>query len=76
MCPQPAWLSVDFDNWRDWEGDEEVERAMVEQYAEVSWATSLRILRILGIIMWVNWMRAHQAFGDPAVCFLSRCWRK
>uniref|UniRef100_A0A8C4KP81 Prostaglandin E synthase 3 like n=2 Tax=Dromaius novaehollandiae TaxID=8790 RepID=A0A8C4KP81_DRONO len=34
---KPAWLSVDFDNWRDWEGDEEVERAMVEQYAEVSW---------------------------------------
>ncbi|XP_064380896.1 alanyl-tRNA editing protein Aarsd1-like [Dromaius novaehollandiae] len=30
-----AWLSVDFDNWRDWEGDEEVERAMVEQYAEL-----------------------------------------
>ncbi|RMC01507.1 hypothetical protein DUI87_21946 [Hirundo rustica rustica] len=32
---KPAWLSVDFDNWRDWEGDEEVERAMVEQYAEM-----------------------------------------
>ncbi|KAH0626982.1 hypothetical protein JD844_002330 [Phrynosoma platyrhinos] len=31
---KPAWLSVDFDNWRDWEGDEEVEAAMVEQYAE------------------------------------------
>ncbi|KAI1230271.1 hypothetical protein IHE44_0010236, partial [Lamprotornis superbus] len=63
---KPAWLSVDFDNWRDWEGDEEVERAMVEQYAEVSWATGLRILRILGIIMWVNWMGGHQAFGNPA----------
>lgn len=50
LCPQPAWLSVDFDNWRDWEGDEEVERAMVEQYAEVSWATGLRIL---GHIVWV-----------------------
>ncbi|KAK2536132.1 hypothetical protein Q9233_003341 [Columba guinea] len=33
---KPAWLSVDFDNWRDWEGDEEVERAMLEEYAEVS----------------------------------------
>ncbi|XP_064030163.1 putative protein PTGES3L isoform X5 [Pogoniulus pusillus] len=32
---KPAWLSVDFDNWRDWEGDEEMERAMVEQYAEL-----------------------------------------
>uniref|UniRef100_A0A8C5SPU2 Prostaglandin E synthase 3 like n=1 Tax=Laticauda laticaudata TaxID=8630 RepID=A0A8C5SPU2_LATLA len=25
---KPAWLTVDFDNWRDWEGDEEVEAAM------------------------------------------------
>uniref|UniRef100_A0A4X1TX58 CS domain-containing protein n=1 Tax=Sus scrofa TaxID=9823 RepID=A0A4X1TX58_PIG len=32
---KPAWLSVDFDNWRDWEGDEEVELAQVEHYAEV-----------------------------------------
>uniref|UniRef100_A0A667HSX7 Prostaglandin E synthase 3 like n=1 Tax=Lynx canadensis TaxID=61383 RepID=A0A667HSX7_LYNCA len=30
-----VWLSVDFDNWRDWEGDEEVELAQVEHYAEV-----------------------------------------
>lgn len=43
LCPQPAWLSVDFDNWRDWEGDEEVERAMVEQYAEVSRAAGLGV---------------------------------
>lgn len=43
LCPQPAWLSVDFDNWRDWEGDEEVERAMVEQYAEVSWTAGLGV---------------------------------
>ncbi|XP_044274582.1 putative protein PTGES3L isoform X2 [Varanus komodoensis] len=32
---KPAWLFVDFDNWRDWEGDEEVEAAMAEQYAEL-----------------------------------------
>ncbi|KAJ6660586.1 hypothetical protein lerEdw1_017583 [Lerista edwardsae] len=32
---KPAWLLVDFDNWRDWEGDEEVEAAMAEQYAEL-----------------------------------------
>ncbi|XP_069916758.1 putative protein PTGES3L isoform X2 [Oryctolagus cuniculus] len=31
----PVWLSVDFDNWRDWEGDEEVELAQVEHYAEL-----------------------------------------
>lgn len=39
---QPAWLLVDFDNWRDWEGDEEVEAAMAEQYAEVSPTMELR----------------------------------
>ena len=32
---QPVWLCVDFDNWRDWEGDEEVELAQVDHYAEV-----------------------------------------
>ncbi|XP_040605687.1 putative protein PTGES3L isoform X3 [Mesocricetus auratus] len=31
---KPVWLSVDFDNWRDWEGDEEVELTQVEHYAE------------------------------------------
>ncbi|XP_044794856.1 putative protein PTGES3L isoform X3 [Bubalus bubalis] len=31
---KPVWLSVDFDNWRDWEGEEEVELAQVEHYAE------------------------------------------
>ncbi|XP_016049666.1 putative protein PTGES3L isoform X2 [Erinaceus europaeus] len=32
---KPVWLSVDFDNWRDWEGDEEVELAQVQHYAEL-----------------------------------------
>lgn len=32
---KPVWLSVDFDNWRDWEGDEEVELTQVEHYAEL-----------------------------------------
>ncbi|XP_075767635.1 putative protein PTGES3L isoform X2 [Pelodiscus sinensis] len=32
---KPVWLFVDFDNWRDWEGDEEVELAMTAQYAEL-----------------------------------------
>ncbi|XP_077020394.1 putative protein PTGES3L isoform X2 [Tamandua tetradactyla] len=32
---KPVWLSVNFDNWRDWEGDEEVELAQVEHYAEL-----------------------------------------
>ncbi|XP_038610469.1 alanyl-tRNA editing protein Aarsd1-like isoform X3 [Tachyglossus aculeatus] len=32
---KPVWLSVDFDNWRDWEGEEEGELAQVEHYAEL-----------------------------------------
>ncbi|KAB0397701.1 hypothetical protein E2I00_019150, partial [Balaenoptera physalus] len=32
---KPVWLCVDFDNWRDWEGDEEVELAQVDHYAEL-----------------------------------------
>lgn len=34
--PQPAWLSVDFDNWRDWEHEEEDGMAEYEQYMDVS----------------------------------------
>uniref|UniRef100_A0A803T7Y8 Prostaglandin E synthase 3 like n=1 Tax=Anolis carolinensis TaxID=28377 RepID=A0A803T7Y8_ANOCA len=49
---KPAWLSVDFDNWRDWEGDEEVEAAMAEQYAEVSQAAM--IWHILGWLPWAQ----------------------
>lgn len=55
LCPQPAWLSVDFDNWRDWEGDEEVERAMVEEYAEVSLVLCAQVAWHVG--------------GQPAVSF-------
>ncbi|XP_032767687.1 putative protein PTGES3L isoform X1 [Rattus rattus] len=32
---KPVWLSVDFDNWRDWEGDDEMELTQVEHYAEL-----------------------------------------
>uniref|UniRef100_A0A669PVR6 Prostaglandin E synthase 3 like n=1 Tax=Phasianus colchicus TaxID=9054 RepID=A0A669PVR6_PHACC len=52
---KPAWLSVDFDNWRDWEGDEEVERAMVEEYAEVSLVLCAQVAWHVG--------------GQPAVSF-------
>ncbi|XP_053496068.1 putative protein PTGES3L isoform X1 [Ictalurus furcatus] len=33
---KPAWLSVDFDNWRDWEHEEEDGQAEFEQYMDVS----------------------------------------
>lgn len=32
---KPVWLSMDFDNWRDWEEEDEVELAQVECYAEL-----------------------------------------
>lgn len=32
---KPVWLSMDFDNWRDWEEEYEVELAQVECYAEL-----------------------------------------
>ena len=68
LCPQPAWLSVDFDNWRDWEGDEELERAMVEQYAEVRRTAGLRVPGRGG---------GSRACGTPtAVCFPPSSWRR
>ncbi|KAI5103089.1 putative protein PTGES3L, partial [Silurus meridionalis] len=32
---KPAWLSVDFDNWRDWEHEEEDGQAEFEQYMDM-----------------------------------------
>lgn len=36
MLLQPAWLLVDFDNWRDWEHEEEDGMAEYEHYIDVS----------------------------------------
>ncbi|KAE8575693.1 hypothetical protein XENTR_v10003914 [Xenopus tropicalis] len=33
---KPAWLFVDFDNWRDWDAEEEGEMAVAEHYLDVS----------------------------------------
>ncbi|KAK7123056.1 hypothetical protein R3I94_019990 [Phoxinus phoxinus] len=32
---KPAWLLVDFDNWRDWENEEEDGMAEYEQYVDM-----------------------------------------
>ncbi|KAK9965139.1 hypothetical protein ABG768_004248 [Culter alburnus] len=32
---KPAWLLVDFDNWRDWEHEEEDGRAEYDQYMDM-----------------------------------------
>ncbi|XP_075206076.1 alanyl-tRNA editing protein Aarsd1-B-like isoform X3 [Anomaloglossus baeobatrachus] len=32
---KPAWLSVDFDNWRDWDTEEEGEVALAEHYMDL-----------------------------------------
>lgn len=33
---QPSWISVDFDNWRDWEHEEDEGKAEYDQYMDVS----------------------------------------
>uniref|UniRef100_A0A8D1CIA2 Prostaglandin E synthase 3 like n=1 Tax=Sus scrofa TaxID=9823 RepID=A0A8D1CIA2_PIG len=58
---KPAWLSVDFDNWRDWEGDEEVELAQVEHYAEVvPFLPIVLILHAVHALLWRAVIRAGQ----------------
>ncbi|KAG8446649.1 hypothetical protein GDO86_014194 [Hymenochirus boettgeri] len=32
---KPAWLFIDFDNWRDWDTEEEGEMAMAEHYLDL-----------------------------------------
>lgn len=33
---QPSWLSVDFNNWKDWEDDSDDENGHFEQFTDVS----------------------------------------
>lgn len=33
---QPSWISVDFDNWRDWEHEEDEGKEEYERYMDVS----------------------------------------
>lgn len=33
---QPSWISVDFDNWRDWENEEDEGKVEYDQYVDVS----------------------------------------
>lgn len=66
LCPQPAWLSVDFDNWRDWEGDEEVERAMVEEYAEVSLVLCAQVAWHVGAQPAVSFLQTFVPYPAPA----------
>lgn len=35
-CMQPSWISVDFDNWRDWENEEDEGKVEYDQYVDVS----------------------------------------
>lgn len=40
---QPSWISVDFDNWRDWENELEDGKEEFDMYADVSkWHLSSR----------------------------------
>lgn len=33
---QPSWISVDFDNWRDWENEEDDGKEEYDRYVDVS----------------------------------------
>lgn len=33
---QPSWLSVDFNNWKDWEDDSDEEMGNFDQFSDVS----------------------------------------
>lgn len=33
---QPSWISVDFDNWRDWENEEDEGKEEYDRYVDVS----------------------------------------
>lgn len=33
---QPSWISVDFDNWRDWEHEEDEGKEEYDRYMDVS----------------------------------------
>uniref|UniRef100_A0A4X1TU10 CS domain-containing protein n=1 Tax=Sus scrofa TaxID=9823 RepID=A0A4X1TU10_PIG len=65
---KPAWLSVDFDNWRDWEGDEEVELAQVEHYAELLKKVSTKSPPL----QWTTWMMILTVLTQEVINFLSQ----
>lgn len=35
-CMQASWISVDFDNWRDWENEEDEGKEEYDRYVDVS----------------------------------------
>lgn len=46
---QPSWISVDFDNWRDWENEEDEGKVEYDQYVDVSISAEDLLIRSL---MW------------------------
>ena len=36
LSPQLTWLSVDFNNWKDWEDDSDEEMGNFDQFSDVS----------------------------------------
>lgn len=36
LFPQLSWLSVDFNNWKDWEDDSDEEMGNFDQFSDVS----------------------------------------
>ena len=46
-CMQPSWISVDFDNWRDWENEEDEGKVEYDQYVDVSIRSSNQFAHVL-----------------------------
>lgn len=52
---QPSWISVDFDNWRDWENEEDEGKEEYDRYVDVStcivnYSDNVHVLKILHIL--------------------------
>lgn len=51
---QPSWISVDFDNWRDWEHEEDEGKAEYDQYMDVSGPHTLHCLSCFHMLLRCN----------------------
>lgn len=59
---QPSWISVDFDNWRDWENEEDEGKAEYDRYVDVSisvWDLLIRSLMCPATLQYLFWQYSY-----------------
>lgn len=70
---QPSWISVDFDNWRDWENEEDEGKEEYDRYVDVSTykspamrSTFLIMLKHLTACLWhfSIWLQYSHCFSE------------